>query len=167
MFWWLFTQGRKPMPKENNKLSECHACHHSVSKKAKTCPNCGHRNPAKRPGEVPKPLAWVLIGFTVLTGISMITDPASTNSTYSSVQGFPENQSRQMCIDAITASTNHPSTLKIHRVSGYGTNVSGNGTRRITQTFSAKNAFGLQKTFDAYCEISPEGKLTINVVEQG
>lgn len=51
--------------------------------------------------------------------------------------------------------------------SGYGTDVMGNGTRRITQTFSAKNSFGLEQTFDAYCTISPAGELDIKIVEQG
>ncbi|AEP10296.1 hypothetical protein MICA_1988 [Micavibrio aeruginosavorus ARL-13] len=102
----------------------------------------------------------------MLVGINMINSTRPTSGSYNPL-GFPAEQSKQMCIDAITASVHNPSTLNIHRVSGYGSNVSGNGTRRITQTFSAKNAFGLKKTFDAYCEISPEGKLTINIVEQG
>ncbi len=50
---------------------------------------------------------------------------------------------------------------------GYGTDVMGSGTRRITQTFSAKNGFGLEQAFDAYCTIFPAGELDIKIVEQG
>ncbi len=102
------------------------------------------------------------ISFSWMDGSSFTRTPTKTEP-----QGYDAGASHQMCIEAIRASVNNPSTLKIHGFSGYGTNVDAGGTRRITQTFSAKNAFGLQKTYDAYCEISPQGEFAFHVQEQG
>lgn len=73
----------------------------------------------------------------------------------------------QKCEAGIMASSNNPSTVDIHRVTGFANNIDAAGTRRITQTFSAKNSFGLEKTFDAYCSLTSNGKFNINIEEQG
>ncbi len=59
----------------------------------------------------------------------------------------------------------HPSTLDIHRITGYATKVHANGNRTILQGFSAKNALGLELKYDARCLIQPDGKLEITISE--
>jgi hypothetical protein len=152
----------------NKKLSPCKTCNQEISLSAKTCPKCGEKNPCKRPKEVPKALAWFIIGFAVLGGIGAITSDTSTlGSGLSSAAGYPADASRALCEKAIMVSANNPSTVDIQSFVGYATDVLGNGNRRITQTFSAKNGFGLKTTYDAYCTITPSGELDIKIVEQG
>lgn len=78
-----------------------------------------------------------------------------------------EADARARCEKAIRASVNNPSTVDIQSVLGYGSNVSGDGTRRITQSFSAKNSFSAKQTFDAYCTIRADGSFNIMIEEQG
>ncbi len=157
-------------PEENKNLGQCHACLGTVSKKAKTCPHCGEKKPFRGRKKLSPLVSWSIIIFATLIGIGMISGvsapPAPPDSSGGS-SGYPESESRQMCERAIRASLNNPSTLKIHGISGYATNVDSSGTRRITQSFSAKNGFGLQLTYDAYCIITPDGQLDIKVAEQG
>ena len=74
---------------------------------------------------------------------------------------------RETCINTIRASVNNPSTLDIHLITGYAAQTSADGITHMTQTFSAKNAFGLEKTFDAYCTLYPNGKMDFTMSEQG
>lgn len=62
-----------------SRLAPCTVCNASISKKAKTCPHCGQRKPFKSgPTKVPRPIAWLLILFMVLSGVTQIFDtPAS------------------------------------------------------------------------------------------
>lgn len=68
-------------------------------------------------------------------------------------------ESRQLCEAAIKKAATHPSTVDIWGFTGYATVVRSNSDRAIKQTFTAKNAFGLELKYDAYCIISPDGKL--------
>jgi hypothetical protein len=99
----------------------------------------------------------------ILAAIYMVNNNAPTGSAPATVP----NAARDMCINAIRTSVNNPSTLDIHMITGYAAQTSGDGITRMTQTFSAKNAFGLEKTFDAQCTIYPNGKMDFNVIEQG
>ena len=153
------------MPKDTNQLVTCHVCSGQVSKKAKTCPHCGQKNPAKKPGEISKPLAWTIILFTIFTGIGMIGNNDPSVKVYDA-GAYPEHESHELCIDGIKSSVNNPSTLDISYVLGYATDLANGTTRRIVQEFSAQNGFGLRKKFTAYCMISKDGKLEIDIREQ-
>lgn len=85
----------------------------------------------------------------------------------SKTAGYPEDDSKELCIKTIRLMVNNPSTLKIHSFAGYGTNVDSQGVRRITQSFSAKNSFGLETKYDAYCTITQSGETEVSIVEQG
>jgi hypothetical protein len=151
----------------NNKLGQCHACSGSVSKKAKTCPHCGQKKPIKNKSKLG---GYILMGFAIWLLVSAINSASNLSSNggdSSSAPGPDSELAREACENAIRVFANNPSTLKIHRISGYATNVDSAGTRRITQTFSAKNAFGLEKTFDAYCSMTAKAEFDINIVEQG
>lgn len=61
----------------NPKLHKCKTCSHMVSMAAKTCPNCGERNPASQP------LSWLSIAlgvFIVFWVIWKISEPNSSAS---------------------------------------------------------------------------------------
>ncbi|MCB9978282.1 MAG: hypothetical protein H6862_01580 [Rhodospirillales bacterium] len=151
-----------------SKLSPCKMCNHEVSLSARTCPQCGEKNPCKRPSKIVRGFVWFLGGMMLLGLLQgIMLGPSAPNAVSSSAGGYSESASREACERAIMASVNNPSTVDIQRIVGYGTDVLGNGTRRITQTFSAKNGFGLETTYDAYCTISPAGELDIRIVEQG
>lgn len=81
------------------KVGACHACGGTVSKSAKTCPHCGQKKPAKSgPTQVPKPIAWALIGFMLLTAIPMIfpgTSSTSTPTTSASSSNFSDKSKQQ------------------------------------------------------------------------
>lgn len=80
-------------------------------------------------------------------------------------ESYPETQSRQACERAIKDRVSHPSTLDIHHVLGYATEVHNNGNRTVIQEFTAKNGFGLELTYQARCLILPDGTLEIYVKE--
>lgn len=70
------------MNQENKNLGACTACGGTVSKKAKTCPHCGQKKPFKRgPTQVPKPIAWAIIIFTLISGVGMISGPQPPSSS--------------------------------------------------------------------------------------
>jgi hypothetical protein len=75
-------------------------------------------------------------------------------------------ESRQLCEAAIKNTATHPSTVDIWGFTGYGTVVRPNNDRAIKQTFTAKNEFGLELKFDAYCTITPDGKLSSFSVDE-
>lgn len=155
------------MPKDINQLVNCHVCSGQVSKKAKTCPHCGQKNPAKKPQGISKPLAWIVILITIVTIIDMIGNKNQPMVLKVQDAGaYPERKSQELCIDGIKSSVNNPSTLDISYVLGYATDLANSTTRRIVQEFSAQNAFGLRKKFTAYCMISKDGKLEIDIREQ-
>lgn len=151
-----------------SKLGACRACAHVVSKKAKICPQCGEKNPFHGRAKLSSIVSWSAIIFLIILGISSFNESARTVGTINSntANTYPEIEAKDMCIGAIKVFVNNPSTLSIHYVTGYATNIATDGTRRITQTFSAKNAFGLKKTFDAYCKITRDGKFDISIQEQ-
>ncbi len=153
---------------ENKNLGQCHACQGTVSKKAKACPHCGQKKPFKQKSKLG---GYILMGFAIWILISVINTashlPSHDSDNTSSASAVSSETAREACENAIRAFVNNPSTLKIHRISGYATNVDSAGTRRITQTFSAKNAFGLEKTFDAYCSMTAKSEFDIKVVEEG
>lgn len=151
----------------NKNLGQCHACQGTVSKKAKTCPHCGEKKPFRGRKELSRGLSGFLIISAVLIGISMIAGGPLPSDSANDALAYPENTSREKCQAAIRRSVSNPSTLSMNGVFDYATNVDASGIRRITQSFSAKNAFGLEKTYDAYCTLTPQGDLDIQVEEQG
>lgn len=88
-----------------------------------------------------------------------------TGSTLAVPTAYPETQSRKACERAIKARASHPSTLDIHHVLGYATEVHNNGNRTVIQEFSAKNSFGLELEHRARCLIQPDGTLEITITE--
>lgn len=78
---------------------------------------------------------------------------------------YPETESRMACRSAIEASTLHPSTLDIHDVLGYATEVHNNGNRTVIQEFTAQNSFGTELKYRARCLIQPNGKVEITMAE--
>lgn len=156
------------MTTETNKmLGQCHTCNGIVSRKAKSCPHCGEGRPYRPKMEPPAvKLVWgllVLLGLIITIGIS--ADPATDLPDRNG--GYPERTSRKMCLNAIRGSIQNPSTLKIHGLTGYGTNINAAGVRLITQSFSAKNGFGLELTYEANCTVTPAGNFTINITQRG
>ncbi len=80
-------------------------------------------------------------------------------------KAISEDIAREACIDQIKANVSHPSTLDIHHVTGYATTVYNNGTRDVVQTFTAKNVMNLKLKFEARCQISPKGEISIKIAE--
>lgn len=155
---------------QNSKLGTCHACQGSVSKKAKVCPHCGEKRPYRPPTNWKKIMTYSGIFF----GLYMFGQLIGTYSGKPEYRGSPSPQSEatlnsaiRKCEAGIMATVNNPSTVDIHRFTGFGSDVSPDGTRRITQTFSAKNGFGLEQTYDAYCAIKADGEFDIKIMEQG
>lgn len=79
---------------------------------------------------------------------------------------YPEQQSREGCNSAIESFVMNPSTLDIHSLLGYSSNVGNNGKRAITQEFSAKNLLGLELEYVARCLILPDGTLEFSASEK-
>jgi hypothetical protein len=98
---------------------------------------------------------------------SLMTAVIPTSGMSSTPAVDPLETAIRQCEAGIRASVNNPSTVDIHRFTGFGNDVAADGTRRITQTFSAKNGFGLEQTYDALCLLKPDGKFDIKIVEQG
>lgn len=60
-----------------------------------------------------------------------------------------------------------PSTVDIHSFAGYAMSVgAGNGYRIIDQSFSAKNAYGLELQYAARCWTKPNGEFEIQITEK-
>lgn len=156
--------------KENTKTAQCHACEGVVSKVAKTCPHCGQKKPYKVPTNWKKIWIYAGLGFGIWCMVSVMA-VLQSNPDY---QGSPApsggtnlEAAIRKCEAGIRGTVNNPSTVDIHRFTGFGNDIAADGTRRITQTFSAKNGFGLEQTFDAYCSLNPDGKFDIRIGEQG
>ena len=77
-----------------------------------------------------------------------------------------ERASRDLCEARIKSGARHPSTVDIHWFTGYATKTLENGTRIVWQDFTAKNDYGLELTYTALCEISPNGNLEISISER-
>ena len=154
---------------QSAKVGTCHACGGTVSKSAKTCPQCGEKKPYRGKDRKAGLGTWLFLifGFFIMMGqIANLSGSGSSSSGTANAYGS-ESDARQKCEKAIRISVNNPSTVDIQSVVGYGTDVAADGTRRITQSFSAKNSFGLKQSYDAYCTIKPNGELDIKIAEQG
>lgn len=150
---------------KNHQLVACYVCGGNVSKRAVTCPHCGQSKPVKIEKTSLKTRLIVYSLLTIFLMVGILSN--QNNGGPSRAPASPVlNPARETCLDAIRGSVKNPSTLDIHTVTGYGTDTLGDGTIRITQTFSAKNTFGLQQTYDAYCTMSPNGKFNIKITEQ-
>lgn len=138
----------------NDKIGTCHACGGIVSKTAKTCPHCGEKKPYRKKGKAGF-WTWVVIifmTFIILGQIGNLFDGSGgAPSVSSSSTSIDLETAMRKCEAGIRASVNNSSTVDIHRFTGFGNDIAADGTRRITQTFSAKNGFGLEQTYDAYC----------------
>lgn len=78
---------------------------------------------------------------------------------------YPEAPAREACERAIRAQVNNPSTLDLHRVTGYATTVHNNGNRTVLQDFSAKNALGLEAGYQARCLVQPTGVVEVTITD--
>lgn len=92
-------------------------------------------------------------------------DEVKSGNTLTVPEAYPETQSRQACERAIKDRVSHPSTLDIHHVLGYASEVHNNGNRTVIQEFTAKNSFGLELKHRARCLIQPNGSLEITITE--
>ncbi len=88
-----------------------------------------------------------------------------TGGTLAVPRAYPETRSWAACQRAIKARVSHPSTLDIHNLLGYATEIHNNGNRTVIQEFSAKNSFGLELEYRARCLIQPDGALEITITE--
>ena len=79
---------------------------------------------------------------------------------------YPEIASREGCISAIESFAISPSTLSIHSILGYSTDVGNNGNRVINQEFSAQNLFGTEVEYVARCLVLPDGSLEFSANER-
>lgn len=78
---------------------------------------------------------------------------------------YDEAASRKMCNEAIMRKANFPSTVVINS-HGRMTINRQYGNRGIFQSFTAKNTYGLELTYNSRCLITPDGKLEIEVTEK-
>ncbi len=168
----IFTREKHNATLKNVSISACKTCGDTVSKTASTCPHCGQRSPYKKPSS--NIVARSLIIYAVVSAILVFgfkTTPVSTTSINSSTSASSSNSyelsARNDCEDMIKLSANNPSTLKIHSILGYASKKLPDQSWAITQEFSAKNSFGLEKKMVAYCKASSKGELeNINIVER-
>jgi hypothetical protein len=79
---------------------------------------------------------------------------------------FNETVSRWLCEDAIRRRVSHPSTIDFRSITDYAPDAMSDGVRVIWQTFSAKNDQGLELTYRARCEVSPDGHLDGIVINE-
>lgn len=152
-----------------SKTGTCRACNGVVSKAAKVCPHCGQKKPYKAKTNWKKILIYSGIGFGLWSFINIMA-AIQSNPDYQRAPS-PQDQNIETairkCEAAILGSVNNPSTVDIKRFTGFGQDETSDGTKRITQTFSAKNSFGLEQTYDAYCTLTRDGKFDIKIQEQG
>lgn len=118
----------------------------------------------------PKSNKWKYIGYFVLAYLAFNTLQFASKLDWSQMAvtqtGYSTTEAQSMCIDAIKGIVRNPSTLDIKRISGYASKTLDNGTILITQSFSAKNGFGAEKSHDAYCTLTKEGEFDIKINEQ-
>lgn len=88
-----------------------------------------------------------------------------SGKTLASPEPIQEEIARETCISEIKSRATHPSTLKIHTVTGYASNVFPNGRRQVIQSFEAQNSFGLKTQNTARCLFMEGGKYEITIVE--
>jgi hypothetical protein len=79
---------------------------------------------------------------------------------------FNETVSRWLCEDAIRRRVSHSSTIDFRSIVDYAPDAMSDGARVIWQTFSAKNDDGLERTYRARCEVSPDGHLDSIVINE-
>ena len=88
-------------------------------------------------------------------------DEVKSNRNLTVPPPYPAAQSRKACEQAIQASVTHPSTLDLHQLTGYATEVHNNGNRTVIQEFSARIGLGVELQHQAKCLIQPNGDLEI------
>lgn len=64
------------------RLIKCKACSQEISKSAKTCPQCGHKN---KPGLMKRLLSGVVVFFVIVTVIGILTDDEATEGGLATV----------------------------------------------------------------------------------
>lgn len=109
------------------------------------------------PPERPKTAETVLFGKHEGLGVAPLQSPAPFNET---VSGW-------LCEDAIRRHVSHPSTINFHSITDYARpDAMSDGVRVIWQTFTAKNDDGLELSYRARCEVSPDGHLDGIVINE-
>jgi hypothetical protein len=76
---------------------------------------------------------------------------------------YPESFAREACEREIRARVTNPSTLDLHRFTGYATSVHNNGNRTLVQDFTASNALGVGSKYEARCLVLPNGAVEITI----
>ncbi|MGY3494185.1 hypothetical protein [Bradyrhizobium sp. USDA 4502] len=111
--------------------------------------------------------ALKILGVIVLSvvGFAALFIANRSNSTAESVVASAD-KTRELCRKAIVDQAKHPSTVDIHGFTGYATSTTPDGRRLTKQTFTAKNDYGLELAYDAYCELAPDGKFKFMVEER-
>lgn len=89
----------------------------------------------------------------------------SSDRKFSAPKPVDETFARNNCESRIAASIVHPSTLEIHRITGYATQTHSNGNRTTQQEFTAQNSYGLRLRYRATCLFEPSGKFDFSVSE--
>ncbi|MEM6812511.1 MAG: hypothetical protein AAF549_08620, partial [Pseudomonadota bacterium] len=71
----------------------------------------------------------------------------------------------ELCHNAIRQSVNNPSTVKMNLLTGMARKTT-NNIELITQEFSAKNSFGLEKKMVAYCKGDNGNLISFDIIER-
>lgn len=146
------------MDKEQQ-IVQCRVCGKEVSKTAKSCPHCGQ----KRPYKAPTQWGWILA--TSLIVIMAFSVAGSFAPTEAPTQDNQVLSARHICKEGIKDKAINPSTVRMRAIdasAGYATD----GAIIVTQPFTAKNAYGLEISFNAYCEIKTNGEFIFDVKEK-
>lgn len=111
-------------------------------------------------------LGWLLFGCAALVLAWMLF--AQTGSvmprTSDGIQSRGSDdidRAKQLCRSTIEARSKHPSTVDIWILSGTSSKTQADGTALVKQTYSEKNDYGLELTYDAYCTLKPNGEFSM------
>lgn len=136
---------------ENKNMGPCRTCGEQIALTAKVCPKCGQKKPLK--GRVRK--RYIVIGVVLLLAYLGSLNPPQVSAEDKAALEIKNNLA-DLCRNAIRASVTNISTLDLDYSGKYTAYT--DGSKQYVWGFSAKNGFGLELSYNAYCTLLKSGK---------
>lgn len=137
---------------ENKNMGPCRTCGEQIALTAKVCPKCGQKKPIK--GRLRK--RYIIIGALLLAVYLLPSPPPRPVSAEQKAADEIKDNLANLCRNSIRASVTNISTLDLDYSGKYTAYT--DGSKQYVWGFSAKNGFGLELSYNAYCTLLKSGK---------
>lgn len=137
---------------ENKNMGPCRTCGEQIAHTAKVCPKCGQKKPIKRP--FPRRYLLYVGALLLVAYLAPDTRPMISGPEQMAIDA--KNNLANLCKNAIRASVTNISTLDMDYSGRYIAYT--DGSKQYVWGFSAKNGFGLELSYNAYCTLLKSGK---------